>query len=88
VVQWEVWIRRGRSAHATFLDVQWETYKALLNWEKKLKAVLVDGTNYYLRNCDTLSVQQSILTGRSVKGWRAAWVGDCDCWFQHSALVS
>ena len=88
-VQWEVWVRRGRTAHTTFLELQWEIYKALLNWEDKLKAVLlVNETNDYCRNCDTVSVRESVLVGQKSKGWRAAWVGVCDCWFQHSWLVS
>jgi len=88
VVEWEVWVRLTDSANATFLDIQWEIYKALLNWEPKLRATLVLDANYYCRNVDTMSVDQSFLVGKKPNGWRAAWVGQCDCWFQHTALVN
>lgn len=88
MVQWEVLVHSGQQTFDPFFDVQWSVFVALLDWDTTMKAITWSSENP-VKNCDTLSAKDSLLDDskqRNMRGWRSAWVGKTDCWFNHTNL--
>jgi len=87
-VQWEVLVKTGDQPFDPFFAVQEAVFAALMNWDTIMKAILWVA-EYPVKNCDILKASDSLLDSKddqNIRGWKSAWVGRTDCWFNHANL--
>jgi len=87
-VQWEVLVTSGEQPFDPFFDVQEAIFAALMNWDATMTAITWGAENP-VKNCDILKAEDSLLDKKAdlnMRGWKSAWVGRTDCWFNHTNL--
>jgi hypothetical protein len=92
---WHCLITTGDERFDSFLDVQWQTFRALLSWETYLKDALTWNDAGYVTNGELYHSSDSVFDQtieghdlhRGVTGWASVWTCDTECEFKHSALV-
>lgn len=89
-VKYEVWVTTGEQPLDRLFDVQWAVFRCLLNWDATLKDALTWQSEKYVRNCELLTTEDSLLNkrlNRAIKGWSSVWAGEVWCHFNHDNLI-
>ena len=83
-MRWEVQVESGSELFATIMDIEWEVYRALEDWDTYLSALQWAGEPFATVNRPL--VNKVTLDDRQ-KGWTSVWTGETELNFTTSAIA-
>ena len=81
-ILWAIEISSGDQRSRTLFDVEWSIYRAMVDWETHVTAVIWNGIEL-VKSCRLVAVKTDLgdpQVDRGNRGWSAVWAGETELW--------
>jgi len=88
VVRWEIRVTSGSELFANLMDIEWETYRAMEDWETHF-SVLTWAEKRFVTLCRPLASRDTLGTpmSRGIRGWVCVWACETQLDFTTSDIA-